>query len=487
MKKFNKIIFCFIFALVMPCVFMLGGCFSERVVTDIVQTSSDGATITYTVYYSDGTSNQFFVTNGINGQNGESGKDLDINDIYKKYVEENGEISYEEFLEKFLSFSIDYSDKVANILCSTMKLYTEFVETQYSQGFFGQTSATSDAVLYTGSAVIWSIDESEEGYTYILTNYHVVFSADANETLNGGSKIARKIYCYMYGSENKPSENGKDSDGYTQYNYGDYSVACEYIGGSIVYDIALVRAKTSSLKAINDGIKPVELADDYHVGQTAIAVGNSEDYGLSVTQGIVSVENEDIILDIDGTSRTYRSIRMDTAIYGGNSGGGLFNSTGKLIGLTNAGNTSDENINFAIPVDIIKPCVENILYYYNDGNDETNGVYIFRLGVTVTTKNSRYEYDADSGYGNITEEVVVYSVSDEDCPAKTLNFQKDDIFVSIIVKGKEEYNLTRSFLLSDVFLTLRAGDTVKFKYIRNGSEFETEDYVISFGVLVKSE
>ena len=43
------------------------------------------------------------------------------------------------------------------------------------------------------------------GYTYIVTNYHVVYLEEADEALNGASKIARKIYGYLYGSESTPA------------------------------------------------------------------------------------------------------------------------------------------------------------------------------------------------------------------------------------------------------------------------------------------
>ena len=103
------------------------------------------------------------------------------------------------------------------------------------------------------------------------------------------------------------------------------------MGGTITYDIAVLRAKTSDVLARNEDAQPVKLADEYHVGETAIAIGNPEGDGLSVTQGVISTESEYITLSIDDTPRSYRSIRIDTALYSGNSGGGLFNKSGELI------------------------------------------------------------------------------------------------------------------------------------------------------------
>lgn len=58
----------------------------------------------------------------------------------------------------------------------------------------------------------------------------------------------------------------------------------------------------------------------------------------------------------------------------------------KLIGITNAGNDEDQNINYGIPIQIVKRVVDNILYYY----DDTNAVNVQKisLGITVDSANS---------------------------------------------------------------------------------------------------
>lgn len=87
-----------------------------------------------------------------------------------------------------------------------MKIYSEFVVSEtYSSIRPGQSYVVSDTALCTGSAVIYDMCASEGGYTYIVTNYHVVYLEEADEALNGASKIARKIYGYLYGSESTPA------------------------------------------------------------------------------------------------------------------------------------------------------------------------------------------------------------------------------------------------------------------------------------------
>ena len=440
-------------------------------VTSIAKTSSDGLDDTYTVCYSDGTTGNFTVSNGADG--------VDAQELYEKYKEETGEdLTYAQFLEKYLS--VDNADTASVInycLQSCLKIYTEFIETSYSQGMWGQISVTSDTAVYTGSAVIYDINTISDGYTYLVTNYHVVYDNNANPDKNGGTKVARRIYGYLYGSESTPVSQGKGTDGYTQYSYGDYGIALEYVGGSVENDIAVLRVKTDDIKAVNENIKAVELADGYYVGETAIAIGNPEGSGLSVTQGIISTENENISLNIDGTLRSYRSLRIDTALYSGNSGGGLFNAEGKLIGITNAGDGSDQNINYAVPLEIVTGVADNIIYYANDGDDSTSGLNSVTFGVTVTTSDAKYVYDASLGYGKISESVNVQSVTTGSI-AEKIGITSGDVIKAVIVNGEQE-DVLRSFDLSDIAMTLRSGDKIQFVVERDGAQTTTATYTLA--------
>ena len=470
-KLFKKIFLVVIAALVLVCACVFTSCAGEtaRYVTSIEKTSSSGAEDIHTVTYSDGETSTFTVRNGADG------KDVSVLEIYQEYKNATGDdLTFAQFLEKYLTLNANGTAAVVGTcLQSSMKVYSEYIKTE-TDVFFG--FSTSDTAVSTGSAVIYAIDDGADGYTTILTNYHVVYIKEADSEKNGGTKIARKIYGYLYGSENTPSakdENGdgvadKDSDGYTIYSYGDYAIALEYVGGSAEADIAVLRAKTSALKAINEDIRAVTLADAYHVGETAIAIGNPEGKGLSVTQGIVSTENEQITLNVDGTARAYRSLRIDTPLYSGNSGGGLFNANGEVIGITNAGNSTDQNINYAIPLEIVRGVAENILFYDSDGNADTNGAYKLTLGITVSTRNSKYVYDPEKGYGNIQEEIIVQSVS-ENSVASRLGLAAGDKIVSIEIAGTN-HPITRSFHISDVLLTVRANDALRIVYERDGEQ-----------------
>lgn len=443
-------------------------------VISIEKTETNGLVDTYTISYSDGSTYEFTVTNGTNGTdgiNGKDGKDLSIQEIYDLYVEEYGEISYADFVKNVLE--IDTTDNrviINQCLRSCLKVYTEFNVTTYSG--FGYFQEEIDSVAVNcGSAVIYKIDND---YTYIITNYHVVYNHNANAD-NGSTKIARAIYGYLYGSEGAPVDNGDtDSKGYAIYDYGNYAIPLTYVGGSIKYDLAILKTETSKLMAINDKITAVDLADKYYVGETAIAIGNPENEGISVSEGIVSVDNEYISLAIDNVVRSYRSIRMDTAIYGGSSGGGLFNAYGELIGITNAGDTEDQNINYAIPIQIVKNVTENILENYN-GTTPTS-VYKPTIGFGIKTSNSKYTYDETNGYGYITETVSIASVT-ENSIADIIGLDVDYQLVSIIINNNE-FTLNRYFEIDDILLSTRINDTIQFKYTYNNSTTTTEPFLL---------
>lgn len=448
-------------------------------VTSISQsTAADGST-QFTVFYSDGTSTV------LSGAAASQEIPNVAKDAYEAYLAETGDdITYSEFLEKYLTAEDDSNAQaVAACLNSTLKIYAESVVTESSYNPFWGTTTVTDVSISTGSAVIYRIDEANDT-AYLVTNYHVVYNEDADTNKNGGY-IARAIHGYLYGSENEPSpidedNDGRadtDEDGYTEYAYGESAIAFEYVGGSVENDIAVLKGSLSALRALNPDVKAVTLADDYYVGETAIAIGNPEGEGLSVTQGIISTENEEITIELGGEYRTYRTLRIDTPLYQGNSGGGLFNLSGELIGITNAGSMDDENINYAIPFDLVQGVADNILYYANDGDSSTNSAYRITLDLSVMADSSRYVYDAASGYGHIEEEVTVSSVSSRGI-AGALGLETGDRIDAFLVNGTE-YEISRTFHIYDILLNVRSGDSIRIRYEREGALQVSDSYLVS--------
>lgn len=445
----------------------LTGCFKQddvKTIVSVEKTMTVGLTDTYTITYSDGTSYSFEI------KNGKDAESLSVEELFAAYRERYPDATFEDFLKAVTEDSSDKDLSVSNkALSSSLKVYTEFVESYY-YGFGLYQQIVSETAIYCGSAVIYSIDSD---YVYIITNYHVLYDQNAKST----NKLAEKIVCYLYGSESAPVKtNNKTSAGTTVYDYGEYAIPCEYVGGSISVDIAVIRAKTEDVKKINENVTAIEFADGYRVGEAAIAIGNSENEGISVTKGIVSVDNEYINYSVDQTARSYRSMRIDTAIYGGNSGGGLFNENGKLIGITNAGNGEEQNINYAIPVNIVKPVVENILHY-RDGT-----VKVLRLGVTVLSENAKYVYDENLGHGVIRETVVCNGVESGSI-AESIGLNVGDELVSLTINGNK-INFDRYFNLGDALYTVRQGDVISLTYKRGDSVVQSTEYTVTAGNLV---
>lgn len=447
-------------AVVLAAALAFAGCGSTTPVVTGIYATDNG----YIVYYSDGTMSTL----------AGGGSEITIDELYERYKEEYGDISYEEFLQKYLTVDVgaDNASVINGLLRSSVVVYSEFT---VSDTRFGQVSRGIE--VSEGSGVIYRIDDD---YTYIITNYHVVYNAAAN-TDNGDSNIARALHCYLYGSEGGYSFTKRyDAQGYPIVEYGSGALACEYVGGSATADLVLLRVSTEELRRINAGAVAVQFAEDYRVGKTAIVIGNAEGLGTSVTEGIVSVDRENVSLsDVDGVTRTYQLMRVDAAAYGGNSGGGVFDAEGKLIGILNSGSREAQNINFAIPVETVAGVTENIYYYATDGDDSTEGVYKVTLGVTVQYDNSRYEYDASTGYGSIRETITVQGVTGGSL-ADEMGLQSGDVLQSITIDGKT-YSIDRQYDLSDALYRLQPGESCSLTYLRDGKVCESSTVLAEAG------
>ena len=459
MKRKN-ILLTAVLAVVLAAALAFAGCGSTTPVVTGVYATDNG----YIVYYSDGTMSTL----------AGGGSEITIDELYERYKEEYGDISYDEFLQKYLTVDVgaDNASVINGLLRSSVVVYSEFT---VSDTRFGQVSRGIE--VSEGSGVIYRIDDD---YTYIITNYHVVYNAAAN-TDNGDSNIARALHCYLYGSEGGYSFTKRyDAQGYPIVEYGSGALACEYVGGSATADLVLLRVKTEELRRINAGAVAVQFAEDYRVGKTAIVIGNAEGLGTSVTEGIVSVDRENVSLsDVDGVTRTYQLMRVDAAAYGGNSGGGVFDAEGKLIGILNSGSREAQNINFAIPVETVAGVTENIYYYATDGDDSTEGVYKVTLGVTVQYDNSRYEYDASTGYGSIRETITVQGVTGGSL-ADEMGLQSGDVLQSITIDGKT-YSIDRQYDLSDALYRLQPGESCSLTYLRDGKVCESSTVLAEAG------
>ena len=306
---------------------------------------------------------------------------------------------------------------------------------------------TTQEVQTAGAGVIYQLDK-EQGNAYIITNYHVVYYNGANTD----DDICDNIKVYLYGQE-----------------YEQYAIYAEYIGGSQNYDIAVLRVKNSNVLRESNAVA-AEFADsnDVCVLDTAIAIGNPAAIGISATVGSINVDSENLTMtSIDGTGRvTLRVMRIDTAINGGNSGGGLFNDTGKLIGIVNAkiSDSSIDNIGYAIPSNVAKNVADNIIYY-DKQNPDNDCVYRILIGVSVGIASARTEYDTETGKVHKIEDVKIESVTVGGVSDGKL--AAGDIVRSVVIDGVT-YEIVRTFNVIDVMLNARATSSVIFNVERNG-------------------
>ena len=190
-----------------------------------------------------------------------------------------------------------------------------------------------------------SDDEVHAIVEYIKARHDVEYSED--------------IKLYLYGMEMKTSDKKS------------YAITAEYLGGSMMYDIAVLKV-TGDENLIASPARAVDIADsnDVTILDTAIAIGNPGGDGLSATVGYINVDSEDITVVFETGANSsaevdLRVMRTDAAVNSGNSGGGLFNDKGELIGIVNAksGNTSEENIGYAIPSNVAIAIADNAIDY----------------------------------------------------------------------------------------------------------------------------
>ncbi len=338
--------------------------------------------------------------------------------------------------------AIPDSDRAYNMaLLSAVSIYCDFTLSSY----WGREETATSA----GSGVIYQLDK-ESGDAYIITNYHVVYHADAKY------QISRDITVYLYGME-----------------YTDYAIEATYVGGAMNYDIAVLKVENSEILQTSEAraVTPVD-SNDIVVGGSAVAIGNPEAGGISVTRGIISVDSEELTMTgaDDRTQVTFRVIRIDAAVNEGNSGGGLFNSAGQLIGIVNAKIIADgiEGIAYAIPSNIAIGVAQNIIDNSNR-TDYTDGVWRCLLNVTVAITDSRRVVDEEQGIVTIEEDVIVSEVVAGGLADGKL--QKNDLLKQVRI-GDRSFAVTRTFVVVDAMLSVRVGDTVTLLIERGGKLIE---------------
>lgn len=276
----------------------------------------------------------------------------------------------------------------------------------YSQwSWYGQNQVESGA----GSGVIISSDG------YILTCAHVV---------SGASQITVTI--------------------------GDTDYTATVVGEDATSDVAVLKIDATGLTPATVGD-----SDSLSVGDSVLAVGNPlGELGGTVTSGIVSALNRSVTIQGTSSTNTMSLIQMDASVSPGNSGGGLFNMNGELIGLVNAKSSSSdaEGLGFAIPInDAIQVAQDLLENGYVSGRPYMGITYI-----AVTDAQTAAQFNVNA-YGVYVVDVV------QGGPADKAGLKVGDRIVSI--DGTE---IAQKDDLGTLMQQHTAGDTLSITVARDG-------------------
>ena len=355
-------------------------------------------------------------------------------------VNVNGGDNYNVTIQGGASTTVAAANKA---LLSAVSVVSFFEGSNSGWGGFGSSSSSSTSQS-SGSGVIYKLDKNK-GEAYVITNHHVVYDSTYG--------VSSSIKVFLYGHE----------------GYSERAMSATYVGGSLSYDIAILKI-TGSTVLMESIATAAEFADSDKVAvlDTVIAIGNAQGSGISATVGYVNVESEYLtMLGADEkTEINLRVIRTDAAVNPGNSGGGLFNDKGEVIGIVNAKSASDsvDNIGYAIPSNVAKSIAENIIYYC-DGTNKTC-VYRCLLGITISSENPSVIYDKDTGKIYKTEDVTITEVTGT--AVKNL-LKSGDVLKSITIDGNKN-DITLRHHVVDSMLDAREGSTVVITFVRGGQE-----------------
>ncbi len=294
---------------------------------------------------------------------------------------------------------------------SVVEITTETTATSYFMRQYITTGAGSGVII------------TEDGY--IVTNDHVVA---------GASSIKVRLH---------------DGSEYTAY----------LVGTDSQTDIAVIKIDKTGLAAAELGESGL-----LEVGDPVVAIGNPlGTLGGTVTEGIVSALERDILID----GKEMSLLQHSAPVNPGNSGGGLFNSSGQLVGVVNAkySDTSYEGLGFAIPLATALPVVRDLMEY---------GYVRGRISFGASFVDIETQYYA-MYYGVPEYGVYVQSVSAGGDAAEA-GIRSGDRIVSV---GGTEVSSSED--ITSALKRCAVGDTVTValkRYTRSGRTYSDEDITV---------
>ncbi len=282
---------------------------------------------------------------------------------------------------------IDKDVSVSEISNSITDVYKKV-----SKGCIGVYSK-GETSYSTGSGVIF---KEENGLYYAVTNEHVVDE--------GSSFMA-------------------------YFGDGIY-VNATLIGKDPTNDVAVISFSLDDFPSIKKEVYIIPLENNtlLSIGETALAIGcplSMTEHFNNLTSGIVS-------------NISNLEISIDTPVNSGNSGGGLFNLKGELIGLVYKKDTYSSGssrvpvdcMGYAIPLDIVSKAVNDILTLNGDIERPTIGITVTTVSTLLENNNyeiySKYLPSIDNKYNY----VIITDVS-SNTPASKAGLQANDVLLEI--------------------------------------------------------
>lgn len=325
----------------------------------------------------------------------------------------------------------EFTDIVAKTLKSVVEIKTESV--QYSQ-WTGQAIVTG-----AGSGVIISVDDEDKTLYFIVTNHHVI---------DGASDITVRL------------SNGK--------SYKSTLVATDSITDVALLSIRVEEGTTLTVAETISG--DVQLLD----GQDIYVIGNPlGQLGGSVAKGIISKTARRI--SMQGIKMTL--MQIDAAVNPGNSGGGLFDMNGRLIGIVNAKYSDEgiEGLGFAIPISTVKHVVTELA---------SKGYVSGRPGLSLGLSDESYTTGSFFNsttvvYPTVTNDSAVSGTyTDESGQTLDFTFKSGDIIFAV-----DGVSVNSTAALMSAFTNHKIGDTIKisvYRQISSGNNrVTTQEYTVS--------
>lgn len=206
----------------------------------------------------------------------------------------------------------------------------------------------------------------------------------------------------------------------------------------------------AAIKIDAKNLTPATFADSDQVqaGQLAIAIGNPlGTLGGTVTDGIISAAHREI--SIEGQSMEL--LQTSAAVNPGNSGGGLFNQSGQLVGIINAKSIGDdvEGLGFAIPSNLVQEVTQELIENGYVSGRAAVGMHIAEIS------------DMRTAFMNGLDGTGIYVVSADN----GTGLQPKDQIIRI-----DNTEIQTSAQISTILSDKHPGDSISIAVLRDGSE-----------------